>query len=300
MLEYLRTRPATAAVLLAAAVAVVALAAFHQPSPPDLTVTREFEPQEFAVIAYRGASAYAPEHTLASYAKALGMGADYIEVDLQMTQDGALIALHDVSLERTTDAEEVYPDREPWIAGLFTLEEIKRLDAGSWFGEEYAGEEVPTLQEVIDLVGRDARLYIETKEPEAHPGMERRLIEVLDENGLLGTDRVIVQSFSPESLQLLRELDEDLFLVQLYSPEMVAGQDREELLDAAAEYANGIGPDKDLVDAGLVQEANRRNLVVHPYTVNERADMLRLLNLGVEGMFTDMPDHLMGILQRSG
>jgi glycerophosphoryl diester phosphodiesterase len=297
--EYVRARPVTAIVLLVVALVVVALASAERTTPRGVAGEPAAAPEvrSFAVIAHRGASAYAPEHTFASYGRALQHGADYIEVDLQMTLDGELIALHDESLDRTTDVEEVFPERSPWLAGAFTLEEIKQLDAGSWFSEEYAGEEVPTLQEVIDLVGDDARLYIETKSPETYPGMEEALVETLDENGLLGTDRVILQSFSPESLQLLRELDDGLFLVQLISPEMVTGEEWEAVLDETAEYANGIGPDKALVDPELVRAAQSRGLVVHPYTVNERAEMLRLLNSGVNGMFTDVPDHLIGILQ---
>jgi glycerophosphoryl diester phosphodiesterase len=297
--EYVRARPVTAIVLLVVALVVIALASAERTTPRVVAGEPAAAPEvrSFAVIAHHGASAYAPEHTFASYGRALQYGADYIEVDLQMTLDGELIALHDESLDRTTDVEEVFPERSPWLAGAFTLEEIKQLDAGSWFSEEYAGEEVPTLQEVIDLVGDDARLYIETKSPETYPGMEEALVETLDENGLLGTDRVILQSFSPESLQLLRELDDSLFLVQLISPEMVAGEEWESVLDETAEYAAGIGPDKALVDPELVRAAQSRGLVVHPYTVNERAEMLRLLNSGVNGMFTDVPDHLIGILQ---
>jgi len=104
------------------------------------------------VVAHRGASAYAPEHTLASYRLALAQGADYVEQDLAVTSDGVLICLHDETLERTTDVEHVFPDRRPWLANDFTLEEIKRLDAGSWFDPKFAGERVPTFQEAIDLV----------------------------------------------------------------------------------------------------------------------------------------------------
>ena len=258
------------------------------------------EEERPAVIAHRGASGYAPEHTLASYERALQFGADYIEVDLQMTTDDELIALHDETLERTTDAGEVFPAREPWMAGAFTLEEVKQLDAGSWYGEEYAGQEVPTLQEVIDLVGDEADLYIETKSPEVYPGMEERLLEVLAENDLGGDEGVILQSFSDESLQILREQDGDIPLVQLYSPDMQAEQDEagwEETLDEVAGYADGFGPDKDLVTPELVAAAHERDLIVHPYTVNERADMLEMLNAGVDGLFTDLPDQLISVLQ---
>ena len=108
-----------------------------------------------ALVAHRGASAYAPEHTLAAYRLAIAQGADYVEQDLAVTRDGVLICLHDESLERTTDVEEVFPDRtttdsangrKRWLAIDFTLDEIKRLDAGSWFGTTFAGDLIPTWE----------------------------------------------------------------------------------------------------------------------------------------------------------
>src|SRR5687768_3152899 len=114
-------------------------------------------------VAHRGASAYAPEHTLAAYRLAIEMGADYVEQDLAVTKDGVLICLHDASLERTTDVEEVFPNRsvsislegktrKAWVANDFTLAEIKQLDAGSWFNAKFKGERVPTFDEAIALI----------------------------------------------------------------------------------------------------------------------------------------------------
>src|SRR5687768_12141304 len=107
------------------------------------------------VVAHRGASAYAPEHTIASYRLALEQRADFVEQDLAVTKDGVLICLHDPTLERTTNVEELFPDRattvtwegqtrRSWLANDFTLAEIKRLDAGSWFDAKFAGERIPT------------------------------------------------------------------------------------------------------------------------------------------------------------
>ena len=133
-------------------------------------------------VAHRGASAYAPEHTLASYRLALEQKADFVEQDLAVTKDGVLICLHDPTLERTTNVEEVFPDRatevtwegrthrRSWLANDFTLAEIKRLDAGSWFGSKFAGERIPTFQEAIDLVKGKAGLYPELKVPEIYAG----------------------------------------------------------------------------------------------------------------------------------
>ena len=121
------------------------------------------------LVAHRGASAYAPEHTLEAYALAIEQGADFVEQDLAVTKDGVLVCIHDLTLERTTNVEEVFPDRvrrgqdaaaapaRRWLVGDFTLAEIKQLDAGSWFDAKFAGARIPTFQEAIELVRRQGR-----------------------------------------------------------------------------------------------------------------------------------------------
>jgi alkaline phosphatase D len=256
------------------------------------------------VIAHCGASGYAPEHTLAAYEKAIQMKADYVELDLHMTKDGELIAVHDPTLARTTNVEAVYPDRAPWRVKDFTLAEIKQLDAGSWFNKtypeyakkQYAGEKIPTLQEAIDFIKKKDQkvgLYIETKEHDVYPGIEEKLVEILKQNGYLKKDKIIFQSFSEESLRKLQEIvPEDILLIQLYSPKMLEGQNLDDVFNRAAEYAEGVGPDKSLVTPAFMQEAHDRNMVVHSYTVNMQDEMIEQLSLGVDGMFTNYPDKL--------
>ena len=166
-------------------------------------------------VAHRGASAYAPEHTLAAYRLAIEMGADYVEQDLAVTKDGVLICLHDASLERTTNVEELFPDRvstqtiegktrKAWLANDFTLAEIKTLDAGSWFNAKFAGEKVPTFDEAIALVRGKAGIFPELKMPEIYAGrnvnFEKLVADALDKNGLRGPKAdpktpVILQTF---------------------------------------------------------------------------------------------------------
>ena len=136
------------------------------------------QPTTFAV-AHRGASAYRPEHTIAAYQLALDQGAEYIEQDLGLTKDGVLVCLHDLSLERTTDVEERFPERattvtlpngqtrKMWFVDDFTLAEVKSLDAGSWFDPSFAGARVATFQEAIDLVKGKAGIFPELREPVA-------------------------------------------------------------------------------------------------------------------------------------
>ena len=175
------------------------------------------------LVAHRGASAYAPEHTSAAYELAIAQGADYVEQDLQVTKDGVLVSLHDPVLERTTNVEEVFPDRfrdvvvdgverRIWLVKDFTLAEIKQLDAGSWFGAESTGATILTFKEAIELIRGRSGLFPELKNPQVYQDLETSFEELflkaLREYGLdqPGRDRktpVIVQSFHEGILRKL-------------------------------------------------------------------------------------------------
>jgi glycerophosphoryl diester phosphodiesterase len=295
-----------------AAVLTVILVAFAAPAVQAAPQTESTLEGPVLNIGHRGASAYAPEHTFAAYDLALDQGADYIEIDLQMTADGVLVALHDKTLNRTADAPEGVPER--YCRGLVskkTLEQIKMCDAGSWFNEtypqyakpEYVGLEIPTLEEIFDYYDdEDVNYYIETKNPDAAPGMEEELLRLLKENGLLPDPnepanwQVLIQSFSAESLMKIHEseLGSSLPLIQLYWAGTSKSIQRD--LDAVSAYAVGIGPYKKDVDAALVEAAHEHCLAVHPYTVNTVEEMADLISLGVDGMFTNNPDLLETVL----
>ncbi|MGB9605325.1 MAG: glycerophosphodiester phosphodiesterase family protein [Bryobacteraceae bacterium] len=274
------------------------------------------------LIAHRGASAYAPENTLPAYRLAIEQGADYVEQDLQITRDGVLVCLHDVTLERTTDAARVYPERarkeqvggkevRRWLAVDFTLEEIKRLDAGAWFGEKFRGTRVPTWQEAIETLRGKAGLYPELKAPELYGKygfrMEELVWEALRRNGLdkpAADPRtpVILQSFSAEALKNMRELGCKLPMTFLVSR---GGEGRwltAEGLREVRSFATGIGPEKSLVlsDPGVVRRAHELGLTVTVYTFRSadtgafadvRSEMAYYLyKLCVDAVFTDNPD----------
>ena len=264
------------------------------------------------VVAHRGASAYAPEHTLASYRLALTQGADYVEQDLAVTSDGVLICLHDETLERTTNVEHVFPDRRPWLANDFTLAEIKRLDAGSWFDPKFAGERVPTFQEAIDLVKGQAGIYPELKAPELyasrHIEFETMVAGILAKNGLLGADAepntpVILQTFSESSLEKLVALELGLPMVLLLEArDADQWGSRERVIAAKAAGATGLGPAKAIIDRhpNLVTWAHELGLTVTPYTFRSsstgrfpsvRDEMTYFLyERDVDALFTDNPD----------
>jgi glycerophosphoryl diester phosphodiesterase len=243
------------------------------------------------VIAHRGDSWDAPEETAPAYANARDMGADYLEMDIQRTRDGALIALHDTSLLRTTDVAAVFPSRKDSGPESFTLAELKKLDAGSWWNAahperanaKYAGLRVLTLDEVIDLAPH-AKLYIETKSPERYPGIERDLVALLARRGAL--DRVMFQSFSLQSLKTLAVLAPQVPRVLLLDEDASDAD-----LDAAVDvHAAGIGPKGTWAWKWNVDKAHARGLFVHAWTVDQEWQMWLLDVMGVDGVFTDRPD----------
>ena len=282
-----------------AAVLTVALLAFAAPAVGAAPDTESTLDGPVLNIGHRGASGYAPEHTFAAYDLALEQGADYIEIDLQMTADGVLVALHDKTLNRTADAPEGVPER--YCRGLVskkTLEQINMCDAGSWFSPEYAGLEIPTLEEIFQRYGTSVNYYIETKNPKAAPGMEEELVRLLEEYNLIEPAaenwQVLIQSFSAESLLKIHELEPSLPLIQLYWAGTSKTIQRD--LETVSTYAVGIGPYKRDVDAALVAAAHELCLAVHPYTVNTVEEMQALISLGVDGMFTNFPDRLEAVL----
>lgn len=234
------------------------------------------------VIGHRGAAGHAPEHTFQSYDLAMKFGVDYIEQDLQMTSDGVLIALHDPTLDRTTDCR--------GAAIEMTLAEIRAC-----------APQVPTLREVFERYGQSANYYIETKNPDEAPGMEEGLLALIDEFGLrdgaVERWQVLIQSFSRDSLLKIQDMDGQLPLIQLIEKDHDSAAIQSMLADIAT-YAVGIGPSRLSVDAALVDAVHAHGLHIHPYTVNEDAEMHRLIDLGVDGMFSDYPDRLKGILER--
>ncbi|OED33960.1 glycerophosphodiester phosphodiesterase [Planococcus maritimus] len=247
----------------------------------------------FLLIAHRGASAIAPEHTLTSYQLAMDMGADYIEIDLQMTKDRVLVALHDETVDRTTDGNGT-------VEGM-NLADIKKLDAGSWFNaenpdrakDEYVGIQVPTLEEIFSAFGDSANYYIETKQPDQSEGMEEKLLELLDQFELLEASqpegKVMIESFSADSLKTIYQMDEDIPLIQLIDnmDQLIPSPETFELY---GEYAVGIGVSAKKVDEEYITAAREAGLLVHPFVVDKLAEGEKMKSCGATGIFTNDVD----------
>ena len=217
-----------------------------------------------AIIAHRGASYLAPEETRPAYLLAREMGVDYLELDLQRTKDGVLIAVHDDDLRRTTNIAEVFPGREMDTVDKFTFAELQSLDAGSWFNRRFPDRarayfknvRILRLEDVMNMAEggfHKPGLYIETKAARRFPGVEKQLVEILTARGWIRVSespqterarvpaRVIFQSFEPDSLALLKELAPQVPAVLLIDETMMRKDRWNALLSRAKQLGVGIG-----------------------------------------------------------
>lgn len=235
------------------------------------------------VIAHRGASGHAPENTLAAFRKSLAMGATFIETDLQLSRDARFVAIHDGTVERTTNGQGAVRD--------LTLAELRRLDAGAWFGSEFAGERIPTLEEVLDFANKhDVVFYLELK-PAGAWGGEHALIGALRESGEIA--RTVVISFDPAILAAIRKAEPTLMTGLLFD-----GQIEDPLEKAVEIGARQAVVRGDLVTPVMIGQARRRDLQVVCWTVNYPAHMRMLAAAGVDGIMSDYPDRLIATLKK--
>lgn len=246
------------------------------------------------VVAHRGASAYAPENTLAAVDKAARLGFRWVENDVQRTRDGRLVVIHDAGLARTTDVEQVFPGRSPWRVADFTAAEIARLDAGSWFSDAYAGARVPTLKQYVHRVERrHQKLLLEIKNPQLYPGIEKQTLRLLGREGWLDrphvAGRLVVQSFSADSVRTVHRLRPDVRTGFLGTPPVAE-------LPSYAGFADQINPSYRTVSLGYVHAVRAfrgphgRPLEVFVWTVDDADSARQAAGYGVNGIISNKPD----------
>ncbi|MFJ9023106.1 glycerophosphodiester phosphodiesterase [Streptomyces sp. NPDC102259] len=247
-----------------------------------------------SVIAHRGASALAPENTLDAVDEAAALGIPWVENDVQRTKDGELVVIHDDSLRRTTDAEEVFPGRAPWKVRDFTAAEIARLDAGSWFDAAHTGARVPTLKEYVDRVEHHhQKLLLEVKNPELYPGIEQQTLKLLSNEGWLDrrhlTNRLIVQSFSADSLRTVHELKPGVRTGLLGMPALAD-------LPRYAGFADLVNPSYASLSPAYVSAVHALTgphgepMKVFAWTVDDPATARAVAGYDVDGVITNKPD----------
>ena len=243
------------------------------------------------VVAHRGGSSLAPENTLAAFRKAMELGVDMIEIDVAQTIDSVVVVLHDDMVDRTTNGT--------GRIDSLTWDEVKTLDAGSWFSEQYKYERIPTLDEVLELVNGQAILLIEIKGgSEQFPGIEKRTVEAIkDFNAGPWT---IVQSFNEKAVERVKILDPEIKTYYLLGGNFT---------DYYREFSkttgkpsqsyryDGLGVYHKLLTAGAIDSLRKEGLEVFVWTVNEASDMSEMISAGVDGIISDSPDVLIGLIR---
>jgi len=239
-------------------------------------VSRTLDGKPPLVIAHRGASGVLPENTLPAFALAIEQRADMIETDLHRTRDGAIVITHDEDLAGLGGRGEIADA---------TLAELRSLDAGG-------GERVPTIDELLDGFGRRIAFNLELKRGAAafYEGMEAAALAAVDARGL--QERTLFSSFYDPVLARLRALAPaarvGLLLSRRYPQDAVAR--------ARALGAEALHPEAVLVDEAFVDAAHEAGLAVYVFTVDDPAEMRRLLAIGVDGLFTNHPDRMRQIM----
>ena len=260
------------------------------------------------ILGHRGASAYAPENTIAAFQRAFELGADGIELDVALTKDGAAIVMHDDRVDRTSNGT--------GLVSEMTLAEIQKLDAGSWFDAKYRGEKFPTLEEVLAAVPADKLINIELKTRALRswpPGplplsaaqsaqvslqmlmrlweptqLEQTIVRVLEQ--ARAEKRVIISSFNPIALYRVMKLNPSLPRGLLYFKELPFFLGRAWLRPLAAPQA--LHPRNTTITPALVRWAHARRYQINTWTVDEPDETRRLVSLGVHAIITNKPDVL--------
>ena len=234
----------------------------------DLRVGRDVE-----ITAHRGSSRYAPENTLSALYQAISDGADYAEIDAQETADGVVVLLHDTDLMR--------------IAGLSTkiweakFDDLRRVDAGSWFSPEFAGEQIPTLEEALLVAGRRIGLNIEIKFNGHDQQLAERVVELIRKAGC--TSHCVMSSLNQQGLARVRELAPEIRIGQIVT--VAVG-------DVTKLDVDFLSMNQDQVTAAQVRINRRAGLATHVWTINDPDDMATMLDYGVDNIITDEPTTL--------
>ncbi|MCY8824407.1 glycerophosphodiester phosphodiesterase [Bacillus atrophaeus] len=241
------------------------------------------------IIAHRGASDLEPEHTLSSYKRAIKDKADYIEIDLQETKDGQLVAIHDDSVDRTTNGTGYIRD--------LNLDQIKKLNISK-------GQKIQTIEEIVKTFKLSTKYYIETREDKnGHITMEDQLVKILKKYDLIDHNKVVIESFSEKSLQKIHSLDNNIPITRLIRTQGVRDID-DNALKNISQYASAIGIKAKLANPTLIKKAHDYGLKVNVYFTNsdksnnEDSLIRSSYKIKVDGVFTNNPSSAINSLPK--
>lgn len=235
------------------------------------------------IYAHRGASGSAPENTMAAFRKAVKLGSHGIECDIQMSKDGKLVVCHDELVNRTTDGKGFIKD--------MAYEEIRKLDAGSWFGKEYQGEHIPLLEELLELVQKSGIcLNIELKNGIVqYEGMEDQVVDMVKSYGLL--DKTIFSSFNHYSLFDIKEKYPEAYTGALYMEGLYQPWNYFKSIKCNCAHPLYLAAHPIMIE-GLL----KNGYTINAFTVDDPQIAMKLMSGGVEGIITNYPEKILEIL----
>lgn len=307
--------PARPAFVMAALALALAACSSSQARAPASTPEKETTMQHDStarplVIAHRGFRAIAPENTLRALDAARAAGSPWWELDVAASSDGTLVVIHDDTLVRTTNAALAFPDRKPWSVYDFSAAELRALDAGSWYlaadpfrqlasgavtreiAASFAGERIPTLREALERTrAHGMKVNVEIKDATGHPcdaWIVERCVALIEELGMSGD--VLISSFNHEYLARVRAATKKIEVAALVDkpiPDPVA------VLKSLGALA--YHPNWKRLDEATVRAVRQAGFEVNVWTINEEADMRRMLEWGVTGLITDFPDRALAV-----
>ncbi len=271
----------------------VVVTATNGPALPTTTPASASKP--VLLVAHRGGAGLAPENTLASFKNGIALGADYIEMDVHLSKDGAVMVIHDPTLDRTTDAKGRVSD--------YTMAELQAMNDAAKFPGATSKEPVPTLGQVLDLAKpTNVRMEVEIKvgaDGKPYPGIAQKTLDEINARGML--DRVKIMAFEFGTLKEIRTINPKVFTVALMTTDYFRAKDISKpaaIIDEVSTFSNAIGVDKNFLTPQLIQEAHNRNLAVGVWTVDTEAEMTKFIKMGVDGITSNRPDILKTVLGR--
>ena len=241
------------------------------------------------IFAHRGDLAHAPENTLPAFQQAIQKGADGVELDVKLTADGHVIVIHDSTVDRTTDGK-------GRVASL-PLEAIRKLDAGKWFNEKFAGTKVPLLEEVFEVVGKDKMINIELKDyTVSHDGLVEKVCELIKRHD--NHNQILFSSFFPSTLKVAAQALPEIPRGLLAMPGLLGLWTRS-FGFMFGDY-QALHPHIASTSREQMQRAHRLKRRVHVWTVNKPEEIIQLKEWGVDGIITDDPQTAVRVLGRTG
>lgn len=261
----------------------IALSLVFNPFSPLAEETTTGQRKQVENVAYRGATGYAPENTIAAFDLAVDMKADTIEIDVQRSKDGELVVIHDTTVDRTTDGT--------GEVGDLSFEQLRSLDAGSWFGEQFASEPIPAFEEILDRYHGKIGILIELKAPELYPGIEEQVADALLEHNLdrPQNEKIIIQSFNFASM---KKMDQLLPRVSIGVLTSNRADTTVEALQEFSTYADWINPSYGIVTEELVNDVHSLGMQIGSWTVRSQEAADFLFEMGVDAIITDYPDYV--------